>query len=103
MGTKRLTGAIVIVALLLTVLTPRRASADITQGLIIGGIIAGGVLVVSLVIGLIAVAGSSDEPHFLTEPPAGASSKEALVAARARVRFGVQCQATAEGPALMCW
>ncbi len=101
MRAMRLAGAIVIVALLLNVLTPRRAAASFSDGLVIGGIIAGAIVVVSAVVGLIAIAGSNDQPHFLVEPPA--SAPPGMRPAGDRVRFGMQCRATAEGPALVCW
>jgi len=102
MKIRRLAVAIVITALLFTVLTPRRAAASFTDGLIIGGIIAGAVVVVSVVVGLIAAAGSSDEPHFLTESDANPQNAP-MSRQRDQVRFGLQCPVSADGRALVCW
>ena len=102
MKVTRLVVAIAVTAMLLTLFTPRRAAADFSQGLLIGAAIAGGVVVISAVVALIATAGASDEPHFLTEPMPGSLQKDPY-RKPGNVRFGLQCPVTAEGPAVVCW
>jgi hypothetical protein len=91
---KKFVVAIVAIALLLfSALAPRRAHAfDITNGLIIGGAIAGAATLITVIAVLMA---KDDEPHFL--------APDTRIPERAGVRVGLQCKTPDGQPVLLCW
>ncbi len=92
---------VALVFLLVGVLTPRKAAAiNLTDGLIISGCVAGGIVVIALIAILVSGATKKDEPFKpFVEQPNPLPSK----VGQSRLRTGLACRTRDGTLPLLCW